>query len=154
MGCTVHSKNPCDHSYSPQWLRSSMQHWTQSSTGAMPPGAGEDACQDTAPKALPWSQPGSLCSLTGPANQHSAVRQPQHWQRPLQQLALSSEGVSLPPWLTTFLPAKCKTMNSTFPSWQRWGLDTSRIFKVFWFGITYIIKLIMYFQADPVFLEI
>lgn len=64
----------------------------------------------------------------------STVWQPQHWQMTPQQLALLSQGVSLPPWLTTFLPNKCKTMTSTFSSWQRWSLYTFQVVIVLWFG--------------------
>lgn len=64
----------------------------------------------------------------------STVCELQHWQMTFQQLTLLSEGVSSPPWLTTFLPATYKIMKSTFPSWQRWGLYTFHIFTLFWFG--------------------
>lgn len=130
-GCPVYGKNPQDHCCSALKQHAALDPKLDSNTIWGWRGHLQGQSIQTSPLATDWA----ACSASlAQQTSTSTVRQPQHWQMTPQQLTLLSQGVSLPPWLTTFLPNKCKTMTSTFSSWQRWGLYTFQIVIVFWFG--------------------
>lgn len=129
-GCPVYRKNPQHHSYRPLKQHATLdpkQHSSNTTWGW------RGHCWDRASKP-PLSTSWAACAaLLAQQSSTSTVWKLQHWKMALQQLTLLSQGASLAPWLTIFLPNKCKTMKSTFPSWQRWGLHTFHIIRVFCF---------------------
>lgn len=130
QGLSCDGNNPQDHSHSPLRQQAALdpkQHSSNTSWGwrghllgqsihSLPCLPAEQPVQPHRPRKPAQAQFGSYSTSKG-----------------LSSTDLS-QGVSLPPWLTTFLPNKCKTMKSTFPSWQRWDLFTFQSFIVFWFG--------------------